>query len=71
MKAIYDHVLEFYPQLGRLSDESLKDAGAWVGVMPFSADGRPFVGSLEPLDPKYRGVWVAGRSEWKTWSATH
>jgi glycine/D-amino acid oxidase-like deaminating enzyme len=38
------HVAEFFP-----AARALESAGAWCGVMPFSQDGPPLVGSLAPL----------------------
>jgi glycine oxidase len=48
--AILDAALELAPSLG-----ALPIAGAWAGLRPGSADGRPIVGA----DPAVQGYYVA------------
>ena len=49
------HVAEFFP-----AARALESAGAWCGVMPFSQDGPPLVGSLAPLGGGLlAGLWLA------------
>ena len=52
------HVAEFFP-----GASTLEDAGAWGGVMPFSLDGPPLVGSLAVAQQgdasRLDGLWLA------------
>jgi len=52
VQAGYDFVGGFLPLL-----TTTRRDGAWAGVMPFSADGQPIVGSL---GAEGKGLWVAG-----------
>ena len=61
-RAVWAHATELFPAaiydlvrgtLRAASDE----AGAWAGLMPFSADGKPIVGELAPLG--LPNLWMA------------
>jgi len=61
VQGVMEHVSEFFPRaVLDKKDVEVAGAGAWLGVMPFSLDMRPLVGSLRPLGEQFRGLWLAG-----------
>jgi glycine/D-amino acid oxidase-like deaminating enzyme len=56
VEAVYDHVKEIFPHISLAG----RSGGQWTGAMPFSGDGRPFVGSLRLLGNKFSGLWISG-----------
>jgi len=56
VEEVFQQVQEIYPNVAILG----KTGGEWAGLMPFSVDGKPLVGSLKGVSERFDGLWIAG-----------